>query len=1265
MMRAMNTRLSIYCDKLLEAGWLAAIVVAPLFFNIYSSRVFEPDKATLVRSLALVMVGAWLIQQLERAWRTTPPHADSTRPRSALAETFRAWLRDNPFMLPVLALVTTYALATIFSVVPNVSLWGSYQRLQGTYTTFSYIVISVITASTLRTRAQLDRAINTLLVVSFPIAFYGLLQHFRLDPLPWGGDTVERIAANMGNSIFVAAYLIMALPLALARWLETLARATRHTTARALSWGLGALALGGLILAWLVDFAAGTALALFGLAAVSAFALVAKKNFRDLLLGATYTILLAALFVAIFFTQSRGPWLGLAGGLFAFIVLYALARGARQVMLAAIVIALVASAFLAVFNLPNSPLEPLKQVPYLGRLGRVFETETGTGRVRELIWQGALPLILPHQPLWSPLTGDDPFNAIRPLVGYGPEAMYVAFNPFYPPELGRLEARNASPDRSHNETFDALVMTGALGFGAYILLFVSVFYFGLKWLGFIRTTAERNAFVALWLSGGVMSALAFGAWRGWHYIGVALPFGMIVGLFVFLIAAALRRYDTDLRAPDPARALWLCALLAALIAHFIEIHFGIAIVSTRTYFWFYLALLVILGMNKLVAAPAPASASPETIARPIATRRKRRRGESSNARPPVEASPVPVVAWTAIVTLITVTLAYEFITNQIGTPNSLELVFNALFVKDGQTSYGIALLFGLTWLIAGIIGLGEEYSPRASREILGYEIALFAILSFTAWLWFVLFQTRGLTQAGDMTPALIGVLGFYYAALFIFVAVVAFGLWFDEPRPVAWVRAPLNWIVTPILLVALPALIYLTNYASVAADIYYKAGLNYDGIGAWDKSTEAYQRALALQPTQDFYALFLGRGYLEAARTSSDSSRRAAMIATTEKTLLHAQRLNPLNTDHTANLARMNRIVAGLVNDPTEKAARYAQSAKYYEMATRLSPNTAYLYNEWSQTYTQSGDLERARALLEKSLTIDDQFAQTYFLLGEYYRAQGDRARAAENYLRAIPGDPSPLAEPSGAPADGAMSVLAAPEYRARAVEAFRATSQQNPQATFPHIALADLYRRTGQLDLARQELERAVNLSPRDVMTRLMLVNFFSETGQIDAAVPAMRQLLDLLSPQRTADYQRFQDFYGQLLTLQKQIEAVRQAPNDVAARRALAQTWKARGQPQFALPEYQALARLAPNDYDAQKNVVLLSLATAHAEDAQNALVNAVALAPEQDKPMWQNIQAALNAQRANQLSAARQAAQAALALASEADKSALQAWVNVLGK
>ena len=61
----MLTRLGRYADKTIEYGWLFAAVFTPLFFNVYSSRVFEPDKISTLRSIVLIMTLAWFVKLLE------------------------------------------------------------------------------------------------------------------------------------------------------------------------------------------------------------------------------------------------------------------------------------------------------------------------------------------------------------------------------------------------------------------------------------------------------------------------------------------------------------------------------------------------------------------------------------------------------------------------------------------------------------------------------------------------------------------------------------------------------------------------------------------------------------------------------------------------------------------------------------------------------------------------------------------------------------------------------------------------------------------------------------------------------------------------------------------------------------------------------------------------------------------------------------------------------------------------------------------------
>ena len=82
---------------MIEAGWLAAIIVIPLFFNIYSSRVFEPDKLTTLRSIALFMATAWLIKWFE----------ERKNPNRDAGLTWR-----TPLVIPTLIMVVVYMIST-------------------------------------------------------------------------------------------------------------------------------------------------------------------------------------------------------------------------------------------------------------------------------------------------------------------------------------------------------------------------------------------------------------------------------------------------------------------------------------------------------------------------------------------------------------------------------------------------------------------------------------------------------------------------------------------------------------------------------------------------------------------------------------------------------------------------------------------------------------------------------------------------------------------------------------------------------------------------------------------------------------------------------------------------------------------------------------------------------------------------------------------------------------------------------------------------
>ncbi|MGD2144798.1 MAG: hypothetical protein PVF54_10005, partial [Anaerolineae bacterium] len=109
-----STKLSVFCDRVLEIGWLLAVIVTPLFFNVYSSRVFEPDKLTLLRTIALMMAVVWLVKLIEER-------------SHGLGGIGFSW--QTPLVYPTLFTVAVYVISTVLAVNPWVSLFGSYQRL--------------------------------------------------------------------------------------------------------------------------------------------------------------------------------------------------------------------------------------------------------------------------------------------------------------------------------------------------------------------------------------------------------------------------------------------------------------------------------------------------------------------------------------------------------------------------------------------------------------------------------------------------------------------------------------------------------------------------------------------------------------------------------------------------------------------------------------------------------------------------------------------------------------------------------------------------------------------------------------------------------------------------------------------------------------------------------------------------------------------------------------------------------------------------------
>jgi tetratricopeptide (TPR) repeat protein len=1058
----------------LEIGWLLGVTITPVFFNVYSSRVFEPDKLTSLRVLAVVMAALWLVRYLEEKLKGREPLRFSWR---------------TPLVLPALLTMLIYLVSSAFSLVPYTSIMGSYQRLQGTHTLFGYLVLFFALLTTLRTREQLARLFTVLILNSLPVALYGIIQRNGLDPLPWAGDVTRRVASNMGNAIFVSAYLIMIVPLTAVRIIQSFNDILNREEAR----------------------------------------------FSDIFRASSYIFILAVQLLTIYYSQSRGPWLGIlaAGFLLPFLALIQLLKqeqaadpgasgtvrdvvsgtvfgiavlavtaglaiglllltrlvgldevtvlqtnlatlitigvpglvflgawlyfivervGWRWLWIGWGVIGLAAVALLLLANMPGYIQNRMQEVDQLRRFTTITRLQRGTGKVRGLIWQGAVELITPHPPIEFPDGSTDTFNVLRPLVGYGPESMYVAYNSFYPAELGHYESRTASPDRSHNETLDSLVITGVLGLAVYLFTFGSFFYWGFRWLGLLKTRRQ------LWLYLGLQIAfvLAFFiiAWilEGAYLFAVAVPLGILVGMMIYLTVEAFltflgQRKDVEVHRPHP-HAVLLIGVLSAVIAHFVEINFGIAIAATRTTFWALAGILVVLGLRWLPAQnPVFAQLSEEEEEDEPATPQRRRRRRRARATALVQPWVAAVIALGLVAAFLLGTLAFDFINNPERLSSAGEIFVNSLTLRyhpEKTKSYGALMIFMFTWVIFGVVGLSEYdreglfETSRDTRWVIA--IVLYAVISLMGLLLFGSFianhhasltrtdidrtsmetLTRDIVRVADVLAT---VLRKYYLLIFAILGLTAWALTREEGQPRTWADPISTGALVVLLALSIP-IIHYGSYNLIRADIIYKQGnvfannrdLNQKQIGI-----AHYKEALEHAPREDYYNLFLGKAYLELAQrlpAETPAAQREAVMLETEQVLTHARELNPLNTDHSANLARFYKSWASRIGMDlraeglTDKEKTDLQwqrnellqkSLENYRIALTLSPHNPIIWNELAQLYALDlQDEVKFRETISKSLEVDDEFEQTWMLLGDMNSSQGDVDGAIAAYEQAL-----------------------------------------------------------------------------------------------------------------------------------------------------------------------------------------------------------------------------------------------------------------------
>ncbi|OGP10529.1 MAG: hypothetical protein A2048_10295 [Deltaproteobacteria bacterium GWA2_45_12] len=183
----------------------ASIFLTPLIFNFSTRELFEFPKMIVIYVISLIAFSYMMISH---------SHVQKGGERFSI-------------MKPLTALLALNVLSTVFSLDVNTSVFGYYTRFNGgLISLFSYTMLAYFSLTFLLKRDVAESAF-WLSLSSMISGLYAIAQHLGIDKDFWVQDSQARAFSTLGQPNWLAAYLLMTLPIPLYFLLVSVKRPAR------------------------------------------------------------------------------------------------------------------------------------------------------------------------------------------------------------------------------------------------------------------------------------------------------------------------------------------------------------------------------------------------------------------------------------------------------------------------------------------------------------------------------------------------------------------------------------------------------------------------------------------------------------------------------------------------------------------------------------------------------------------------------------------------------------------------------------------------------------------------------------------------------------------------------------------------------------------------------------------------------------------------------------------------------------------------------
>ncbi len=402
----------------------------PFVFTWFNQELFEFNKMIFVYIFTSLIVGLWCLRSLVR----------------------RQWLwqyKTHNYL--ILIFLLSQLVSTLFSIHPRTSIFGYYTRFNGgLLSIFAYAALFYGAQYNLK-KEQLTLLLKNLLFAGLLISLYAIPERFghslsclivtgHYDVTCWVQDVQNRVFATFGQPNWLAAFLIMLIPLAIWQFWQYLEKSNKpKLSLKAIYYAL-LIVLLSMALLFTKSRSGLLALGIALIFQLAAQKLVIKKKIRNTLLLLPFVLILL---VSIIFS----PSLSLSSP--------------NQSIISSLTDGL---------STENS-LSEEAEITNLPQAGGSKSSD-----IRRVVWQGAWKV-------WQRY----------PVFGSGVETFAYSYYQDRPAEHNLLSEWDFLYNKAHNELLNFLATTGIVGLLSYLSLFVALFIYLIKQWQLKQLTSQKIA----------------------------------------------------------------------------------------------------------------------------------------------------------------------------------------------------------------------------------------------------------------------------------------------------------------------------------------------------------------------------------------------------------------------------------------------------------------------------------------------------------------------------------------------------------------------------------------------------------------------------------------------------------------------------------------------------------------------------------------------------------------------------------------------------